>query len=239
MSTAVQRGEIYGDWEFTPGQRAELALLASAAGPGIGLGWSWRTPFSLTTVEGNWHRAYWELVEGLADDAVQDSLRLDHERRLGRRWSGQAHLGLNRFGIDGIATAATSLDLGFGLRYQVPWDAVDLSLGYSMEARYVGGVESRRDGVGVVFQPMPLTDTEIHSLDAAIGDAIGAEWRYSAFFSLSADRFGGLGPGIGGELVWDPARDVQLGLRAGHSRVSGRGDDAVFTRFGGHLLVRF
>ncbi|MEC9345262.1 MAG: hypothetical protein VYB54_03480 [Pseudomonadota bacterium] len=239
VSTTVQRGEIFGDWEFMPGHRAEAALLASAGGPGLGLGWNWRTPHSLTTLSGSWNRAYWELVEGLADDATQDAVRLDHEQRISRRWSGQVHVGLNRFGIAGIDTAATSLDLGGGVRYAIPWDYMDLSVGYSVDARYVGGVESRRDGGGVVFQPMPLTDTEIHSIDLVTNDAIGTDWRYSAFVSMSVDRFGGVGPGLGGELVWEPVRDVQMGLGAGHSRVSSRGDAAVFTRIGGHLLVRF
>jgi len=234
-----QRGEIWIAGNPWSGHRLERALLASAGGPGASVRYSYRTPDTTTSFEGIWNRAYWELVEGVADEGVQDRLAVRHERQLSRRWSGEAGIGLNRFGIADISTAATSVDLSAAIRYLVPWEAADLTLGYSLNAQYIGGIETRRDANGNAFNPMPLTDTEIHALDVAVSDVFLRDWRYSLFGSVGFDRFGGFGPSLGGELTWEPTDDVQLGLRAGHSRISGRGDDSVFTRFGGHLLVRF
>ncbi|MDF1732296.1 MAG: tetratricopeptide repeat protein [Minwuia sp.] len=240
VSEMHQRGEVYGAVELAPGHDLEGTLLAGAGSPGAALRYDYRTPQTRTTLRLTLHRSYWELVEGIVDDALQDAIGLRHEHQLSRRWFAEAEASLNRFGIDNIDTAATSFDIGGALRYRVPWDAADLTVGYTMSGRYVGGVETRRDANGNAFNPLPLTDTEFHSLDISLGNAIGSDFRYSTFLSLSADRIGdGIGPSIGGELFWEITEDSQLGLRAGHSRVSGRGDDAVFTRFGGHLLVRF
>jgi tetratricopeptide (TPR) repeat protein len=239
VSAHFQRGEVYAGGSPAPGHRVEGALLFGAGTPGGSLRYSHRTPASLTTVSGTWHRAYWELVEGIVDDAVQDRLAVRHERQLDRRWSAQGEIGLNRFGIAGIDTAATTWDAAFAIRYLVPWEAADLTVGYSFDGQYVVAQARRRDQNGNVFEPLPLNDTEFHSLDLSLGQALGGDWRYNAFLSLTVDRFGGFGPSLGGELVWDADEDVQLGLRAGHSRVSGRGDDAVLTTVGGHLLVRF
>ncbi len=235
-----QRGEVYGAVELAPGHDLEGTLLAGAGSPGAALRYDYRTPQTRTTVRLTLHRSYWELVEGIVDGALQDAIGLRHEHQLSRRWFAEAEASLNRFGIDTIDTAATSFDIGGALRYRVPWESADLTVGYTLSGRYVGGIETRRDANGNAFNPLPLTDTEFHSLDLSLGDAIGSDFRYNTFFSLSADRIGdGIGPSIGGELFWEITEDSQLGLRAGHSRVSGRGDDAVFTRFGGHLLVRF
>lgn len=239
VSDHFQRGEVYAGGSPAPGHRIEGALLAGAGTPGGALRYSYRTPDTLTTLSGTWHKAYWELVEGIVDDAVQDRLAVRHERQINRNWSAEGELGLNRFGIADIDTAATTFDAAFAIRYLVPWEAADLSVGYSFDGKYVGAQETRLDANGNPFEPLPLTDTEFHSLNVSLGQGLGADWRYSAFVSLTADRFGGVGPSLGGELVWDPNEDMQLGLRAGHSRVSGRGDDAVFTTVGGHLLVRF
>lgn len=234
-----QRGEIYGAVDFAPGHRGEAAVLAGAGTAGGSLRYAYRTPGTLTAISGTYHRAYWEFVEGIVDDAVRDRIALSHERQFSRQWSAAGEAGLNRFGIAGIDTAATSYDLALGVRYRVPLESLDLSIGYSFDAQYVAALETRLDQNGNRFNPVPLTDTEFHSLDLAVGDTIGADLRYSAFVSVTADRFGGIGPGFGGELVWEPAKDIELGLRAGHSRVSGRGDDAVFSRIGGHLVIRF
>ncbi|WP_281017152.1 MULTISPECIES: tetratricopeptide repeat protein [unclassified Minwuia] len=240
VSEMHQRGEVYGAVELAPGHDLEGTLLAGAGSPGAALRYDYRTPQTRTTLRLTLHRSYWELVEGIVDDALQDAIGLRHEHQLSRRWFAEAEASLNRFGIDTIDTAATSFDIGGALRYRVPWDAADLTVGYTISGRYVGAVETRRDANGNAFNPLPLTDTEFHSLDISLGDAIGSDFRYNTFLSLSADRIGdGIGPSIGGELFWEITEDSQLGLRAGHSRVSGRGDDAVFTRFGGHLLVRF
>lgn len=235
-----QRGEIHLGGSPASGHRVEGALLGSRGGPGAALRYAYRTPDTVTSVNAIFNQAYWELVEGIVDDGVQDRIGVRHERQFSPRWSGEAGLGLNRFGIDTIPTAATSLDLSAAVRYLIPWEAADLTVGYSMNGQYVGGIETRRDANGNAFNPMPLTDTEIHSLDVSLSDVFLKDWRYVVFGSLSSDRFaGGVGPSIGGELYWEPTDDIELGLRAGHSRISGRGDDAVFTRFGGHLLVRF
>lgn len=240
VSEMHQRGEIYGAVELAPGHDVEVALLAGAGTPGLAVQYDYRTPKTRTTLRGVAHKSYWELVEGIVDGAVQDSLSLRHEHQLTRRWFAQGEASINRFGIDNIDTAATSFDLGGSVRYLVPWEVLDLNVGYTFSGRYVGAQETRRDANGTAFNPLPLTDTEFHSLDVSIGDAIGSDVRYNAFASLSVDRIGGgFGPSVGGELIWEMDEDWQLGLRAGHSRVSGRGDDAVFTRFGGHLLVRF
>lgn len=240
VSEMHQRGEVYGAVELAPGHDLEGTLLAGAGSPGAALRYDYRTPQTRTTLRLTLHRSYWELVEGIVDGALQDAIGLRHEHQLSRRWFAEAEASLNRFGIDNIETAATSFDLGGALRYRVPWEAADLTVGYTLSGRYVGGIETRRDANGNAFNPLPLTDTEFHSLDLSLGDAIGSDFRYNTFLSLSVDRIGdGIGPSIGGELFWEITEDSQLGLRAGHSRVSGRGDDAVFTRFGGHLLVRF
>lgn len=238
-SASFQRGEVYVGGNPAPGHRLEAALLAGAGTPGGALRYSYRTPDTLTTVSGVWHQAYWELVEGIVDDAVQDRIAVRHQRQLSRRWSAEGEVGLNRFGIAGIDTAATSAEAALAIRYLVPWEAADLTVGYSYDGKYVGARATRIDQNGNPFNPLPLTDTEFHSLDASIGQSLGGDWRYNAFMSLTVDRFGGFGPSLGGELVWDAGQATQFGLRAGHSRVSGRGDDAVFTTVGGHLLVRF
>lgn len=240
VSEMHQRGEVYGAVELAPGHDLEGALLAGAGSPGAALRYDYRTPSTRTTLRATWHRSYWDLVEGIVDGALQDGLSLRHEHQLSRRWFAEAEGSVNRFGIDNIDTAATSFDLGGAVRYLVPWEVADLTVGYTLSGRYVGAIETRRDANGNAFNPLPLTDTEFHSLDISLGDAIGSDFRFNTFLSLSMDRIGdGFGPSIGGELFWEITPDSQLGLRAGHSRVSGRGDDAVFTRFGGHLLVRF
>lgn len=235
-----QRAEAYVGGSPASGHRIEGALLGFRGGPGAAVRYSFQTPDTVTSVNAIWNRAYWDLVEGIVDDGVQDRVDVRHERQFDRRWSGEVGLALNRFGIDNIATAATSIDLSAAIRYLVPWEVADVTVGYSLNARYLGTLETRRDANGNAFNPLPLTDTEIHSLDISLADVFLNDWRYVVFGSLSTDRFaGGIGPSVGGELVWSPDEDVELGLRAGHSRISGRGDGSVFTRFGGHLLVRF
>lgn len=239
VNLSRQQGEVHVGGSPDSGQRLEGAVLGSAGGPGAELRYTFRTPDALYGFTATWNRAYWDLVEALVDEGVQDRIALRHERQFSRRWSGELGAALNHFGVDGISTAATSIQVNGAVRYLVPWRAADLSIGYAFDAQYVGTIETRRDANGNAFNPLPLTDTEFHSLTAFLSDTFLDDWRYNLFGSLSLDRFGGFGPSLGAELFWEAGDEIQFGLRAGHSRASGRGDDAVFTRLGGHLLVRF
>ncbi len=239
VSIQRQRGEIYVGGSPASGHRIEGAALGSASGPGASARYNYQTPDTSTTLTATWNRAYWELVEGIADDASQDRLSLRHEHQISRNWSGDAGLGFNRYGIDGIDTAATSVDISGSIRYRVPWEAIGMSVGYSLNAQYVGTLATRRDVNGNAFNPLPLSDTEIHSLDVSLDGGFWDDWRYNVFGSLSYDRFGGFGPSVGCEVVHEVREDMAYGLRCGHSRVSGRGDNAAFSRLGGFFLVRF
>lgn len=235
-----QRGEFYAQYETAPGQRVTGAVLIGPASPGLSLGYTWQSAVSQLTVQGDWHRAHWDFVEGIVDNAVRDGIGMRYSRQLDQRWSAELALGYNRFSIDTIDNAATTISTEASVNYLLPIDGIKATIGYSVSGQYLLTVEKRLNQGGDLFRPLPATSSEIHSLNFSVAHRFSDTVFARAFASLSRDRYEiGLGPTFGGELNWEISQSMEMGLRGSHSRISGRGDQAVFTRLGGFLLYRF
>ncbi len=262
VSRWVQAAEARFGHSFADGD--DLAVgLAWGERPGAVGSFATRILGGLSRVTLEWRRPERAFVEAIDQRADRNRVELRHERRLGRVFAA-AGLRASQYQSKQAGNAAGTTGFDLSLRYDLKPRGADwygLSVGYTVDAEYVGGVKERLDGFDNPFAPLPLTTREVHSLDLTLSGSLGevlpgsiamdtvgagreveAERWGNLRFDLTAgygiDRFGGSGPSIGGQLSVERGRHIDLGLRASYSGFTTRGEGSAATRFGGFLTIR-
>lgn len=149
--------------------------------------------------------AYWAYSQGALNDAARDSILFTLSRNSKKVYVGLT-LGASSYFVDDRDWAGDSLrgtfysSVAWGKEY-APWRA-----SYAIDAESFDTVRVRRTAANERFQPIPLTDREVHSLGIyktfAKADAMGGSNRRSASVELGTgyriDRKGEEGPFVSG-----------------------------------------
>ncbi len=256
-----QRGQVEIRHETEEGAAYVGRLFFGARGPGFGAGWEWPDDGGRTLAAAEWNRPNWLYVEGVAFDGARDRLSVARTQTLDAAWSGRIEIGLNRYRIAGTPVARTvAID---GQIRAVPFPSLPfLSAAYALNAEYAQSVRTRAGPDGAPFQPLAVSDREVHAgtvnLDAVLagepaeGGAAGGAWTAPAWTAptwiaptwtahvyggYGIDRFGRAGPLAGFvSTVRSGAWDFQL--RGSYvDRIGRTGETSAV--LGGHAIVRF
>lgn len=239
-----QRAEIYGQHNFDAEALSLRGALLSGAGTvGAATRAEMRRDQSRTALGLEYHRAYWDYVEGFTNDGRRDRIALQHARVFGaeERVLGDLNLAMNRYGVRGDDDVATSFQPTVDLAYIVWKGLPTVTLNYNLDSEYRFGRETRIGPEGVPYTPLPIVSREVHS---ALVGLSGQPWeylRFSTFAGYGYDRIntGDKGPRYGAELVLSPRSYLEFGLNFLYAQASSRGSGDILSRYGAYLLARF
>lgn len=182
---------------------------------------------------------YWDVVDGLVNEARTDRLQVGYEKILGTNWRIAGRLAGGRYGIEGHSDVAHFIGPGFELAYTAFSGPPSVTFAYGLDAEYLGSRKVAVDAFGAEYPLLSVVSREVHSGTVGVSGTMGSLTRYNVYGGYAYDRLNSDGPFFGAELVYEPYTSFELGLVASHSLTASRGTDSTVTRLGGYFLWRF
>lgn len=232
----------YGTFRLSqrPDAGVGLGLSLFTANDGLGAGvdisddlgpTEWRTELVVNQPEKNY-------VEGLIEGADRDRIGVTVRHSEQDLLTVGGGVALNRYSNDG-QHAGSAVEITGELRRVVyaPWPF--LSAGYRLEAEYFGDTESSTAADGTVFERLPLSSREAHTLDAGLEGYLTDYLRARAVGGYTYDRLNGHGPSAEMELIYEPLPDLEIAGGVGTSLAVTRGSESQLLFGGLSLRTRF
>ncbi|MBP2300613.1 hypothetical protein [Azospirillum picis] len=220
-------------------QRSSLTFYAAPRTLGAGYTHAWRSEEAETRAGFALKEPNFAFLEGIIGAGRRDRLFVQHEERLSSRWALALGAGWNRYGLAGSADLARSATVEGSLRYTLNTEGPLTSVAYVLDAEYVGRRKERLDALGQIYVPLPAATREVHAVQLNIEDHITDYVRYAAQVGYAYDRRGQSGPQGAVSLAWEPAENLEVGLRASHARSTARGSASAVDSVGGFLVWRY
>ena len=239
-----QRAELYvGQNIDDEGLFVRGGILAGAGTAGPSARIEKRQDSERLTFIGEYHRAYWEYVEGMANDGRRDRLEAQYSRPLDQeeRLVGSFFLAANRYGVRGISDVTNSVAPIADLTYALIQARPLVNLTYNIDAEYLFGTKNFFNSQGQEYSPLPITSREIHSAIATISGYVTDYMRYTVSGGYQFDRLDlqSKGPRFTGELSYERTPDFEFGANYIYSAATSRGSGDIVNRYGLYLLTRF
>ncbi len=182
---------------------------------------------------------YWDVVDGLVNEARTDRAQVAYERLLGISWRVAGRLAAGRYGIKGDTDVAHFIGPAFEVAYTAIPGPPSLTVAYGFDAEYLGSRQTAIDALRLEYPLLSVVSREVHSGTLGFSGSFSPALRYNLFGGYAYDRLNSAGPFFGVDVAYEPYTSFELGLAASHSLTASRGTDATLTRFGGYLLWRF
>ncbi len=182
---------------------------------------------------------YWDVVDGLVNEARTDRVQIGYEKILGTSWRIAGRLAGGRYGVEGHSDVAHFIGPGFELAYTAYAGPPSVTFAYGLDAEYLGGRKVATDAFGAEYPLLSVVSREVHSGTVGVSGTLSSLTRYNLYGGYAYDRLNSDGPFLGAELVYEPYTSFELGLVASHSLTASRGTDSTVTRLGGYFLWRF
>jgi len=182
---------------------------------------------------------YWDVVDGLVNEARTDRVQVAYERILGTSWRVAGRLAAGRYGVDGHSDVAHFIGPAFEAAYTVVHGPPSITLAYGFDAEYLDSRKVATDSAGAEYPLLSVVSREVHSIIAGLSGSFRPDLRYNLFGGYAYDRLNADGPFLGVDVAYEPYTNFEIGLAASHSLTASRGTDATVTRIGGYLLWRF
>jgi hypothetical protein len=236
-----QRGELYLTLEHKNPQATRLALLAGPSSLGVQVDHMIRHGSDKQSrITFAYSRPYWEMVEGIVDGGTIDEIELHHERPLGPRFFGVVKANVANYSLKNENHLAQTAGGGLEIYYRFRDFGPVRTIGYAVDADYLLNRKNRLlPDLSDTFAVMQVPTQEFHSLNLAIEDKIGENFKYAIYSGYSYDRFGGDGPFVNANLASKPLKSLEVGARITHAQTSGRGSEGSFLLGGAYALWRF
>ncbi len=232
-----QRAEIFARYVEEDGTTYKASVFANNDTVGLGGYFSFINWLGQTGVDLEYHRPYWEFVEGVLDDATRDRAALHHMARIDQDITVNGGVSLNRYNVDGDTDVASSVGIEGGVTYQVS-NKPYVALIYGLDAEYELDHQDRIDGTGASFRPFPFRSREVHSVAVAGTYNFTKQTYIDYLLGYGYDRLGGNGPLGELRFTHEITDDLEFQARAFHGIGNGETDDDI-TRIGAHLLYRY
>lgn len=214
------------------------SLFAANNSAGIGLDMTafrgpseWRLEGAVGQPEKNY-------VEGLIDGATRDRIGIALQHRPNDVVELRAGTAVNRYAID-HEYAGSGLELTGEARHTVyaPWPF--LTVGYRLDAEYFTTAETATAADGTVFDRLPLSSREAHTVDAGLEGMVTDYLRARAVGGYTVDRLNGHGPSAELELTYEPLPDLEIVAGMGTSLAVARGTQSQLIFGGLSIRTRF
>lgn len=232
-----QRGEVFVRQMNEDGTALQGSLFANNDTLGFGGYVDFINWLGISGLALEFHRPYWEFVEGVLDDATRDRAGIHHAARIDRHLTVEADASLNRYNVKREEGVANTVGISATAGYQFREDP-DLSVVYGLDAEYDLDHDTNTDASGERYRTFPFRSREVHSL-ALVGSYRFTPKTYADFLAgYGVDRLGGNGPIGELRLTHEITDDLDVQARAFYGLGAGETEDDV-ARVGAYLLYRY
>lgn len=235
-----ERGEVFAQYDDDSGDLYRGSLYFGSSTVGAGLESQVPDDDGFFLLRAEYGRPYWDFLQGLVSDGTRDRLAVARSHSFSQRLSGRLELGVNRYGLEDDRDVGRAATASGELRWTIDPGETTWSLGYLLDGEYPFRKETRLRPDGTSYQPLPLSDREVHAFTVNFSSELTGDRRFDRFLQLDAfggygyDRYGTGGPLIGGSLTY-AGGPVQFQLRSGYVNNIGRGGDSAAS-VGGYLM---
>ncbi|MBV8939455.1 MAG: tetratricopeptide repeat protein [Alphaproteobacteria bacterium] len=237
FSGNAPRGEIFARYH-TDESWAKASLFANGHTPGLGLYYEFLNPLGKSGAEVEYHRSYWEYVEGVLDGATRDRISVWHEIQPSTQWDIKLEPGVNRYNTARFDDVGSSLSLTGKVVYRPVEDIPYLYIAYGLDAEYFRDKRYRQDAFGIAYQPLPVRTREIHFLSLNSGYEFSRDTYAQGMLGYAYDRHGGSGPVVEARLTHEFTDQLDVQLRAYYGVDTSNTNDNM-ARLGGYVRWRF
>ena len=236
-----QRGEIFIRKTKDDGSELKGSIYANNDTAGAGVSYGFINWLGKTTMTAEYHRPYWEFVEGVLDDATRDRLAAHHAYRLNGRTVIIGGVGVNRYNVENIDNVVSTVSVEANVAYELSGEFAErenLSVIYGLDAEYELSHKERLDGGANLFRPLPLRSRETHSLALAGRHDFTRRTNLEWLGGYAFDRLGGHGPIGEARLTHEITDNLEFQARASIGVGNGETDDDL-KRVGAYLMYRY
>lgn len=233
------QAEIYTAYTYESGARSRASLYANNDTLGAGIEYAFIHRLGLTTLEADYHKPYWEYVEGTLDNATRDRLGINHQARLTQDLTLESVVGYHRYNVEEGNDLASAIAVNLALLQRLA-ETTDYYLGisYGFDGEYLVDDVKRLDSDGELYRPFPLVSREVHSLNLLGRYHFTERLIAEGLLGYGYDRLGGHGPSVEGRLSYLMTEALEAQIRASHNHGFGNVDDNI-DRIGGYLQWKF
>ncbi|MGH7583692.1 MAG: hypothetical protein ACREL5_10755, partial [Gemmatimonadales bacterium] len=239
-----QRSELGLQYDWEDGDHAEGLVFGNRHFAGAGGSYTFvGLDGSTTTLAGYYRQPIWDFIEEIVNDGYRSRVRIEHKCALFSWLDGRLAANGNWYGEEGISNAATTVSVDGNLNLKLP-NLAAWSLVYTLEAEYVTDQKTLTGPSDNAFQPLELTNREVHALTIDYSDSWamsalgGRTLAVEAYAGGGMDRYGKAGPLVGATATLRDGGPVDIQIRGDYVRNIGR-DRETSTTIGGYLNWHF
>jgi len=241
-----QRAAATLDKMYDNGNEANATVYGNNNTAGAGAKYSLWDRYGATSLEGDFHRPYWDYVETVIDHGTQDRVRLERKQIISNNWNFTVGGGFNNYNLEhdtNVASAgAWDLNIGYTYPYAVsnkPGDEITLGANYTVDAEYFTHIDHGTNTAGLIYKPLPTSSYEIHALNVSAGKALSSKWYLEGYGGYAVDRLGDNGPLFGAVLEYAPLDHLGIELRGTRSVLGGLGNSERVDQLGMNVKYRW
>ncbi|TAE34176.1 MAG: hypothetical protein EAY65_03545 [Alphaproteobacteria bacterium] len=172
------------------GAESQLSFFANNDTPGVGVSHGFANEYGYSRASLEYHRPFWEFVEGIIDDATRDRAAVMHRYSPDDKYTYVGELGINSYNTEYQKNSSNTVSFnGSVIRriYDVPYVAV----GYNLDAEYETSEKNGRDAQGVPYQLFPMDSREVHSVNILANHNITPDTTAEGLLGFGIDRMSG------------------------------------------------
>lgn len=233
-----QKAEVYALYHTENGQQVKASLFGNNDTVGGGLSYAFFNPLGETTITGEYHKPYWDFVEGVLDDATRDRVAIIHSIRPNSKLVISAGPSYNRYNVEGTSNVYSTYGAEFDISYLLLESQPSLTLGYAFDAEYTKDGKKGTDSIGGYTYLFPLRTREIHFISANLSYDFDMDTYGSLLLGYGYDRFGGKGPSVEGRLTHELTENLDAQIRASYG-IDGSETGNNISRIGAYIRWRF
>jgi cellulose synthase operon protein C len=233
----LRRGEASVQYELEDGMRLEGTVDGGETGPGAGASVVHPDGKGASTLRIELGRPYWEFAESLAGGGTRDRVEIRKETVLGPRLSARLGAALNRYSLQHLSGAGTSVAGQGAVTFRLATQP-NVNLEYNFDGEYRLSAATRVGPDGAEFHPLPLVSREVHSVSIAAGGRLTRTLEGNAASGFAIDRFGGRAPFVSMSLKYAGRGRFGAGIDLDR-RLYFLDTARTVTTIGGRLTFRF
>lgn len=233
-----QRAELSAAYHRDNGDRAKISLFANNDTPGVGVYYEFLNKLGASGVGVEYHKPYWDYIEGVLDDATRDRISFWHSYKPDTRWAIRFEPGLNRYNVNRFDNVASSWSVDAQVVYRPIENIPYLYLGYGLSAEYFLDKDYKFDSGNNAYLALPTQSREVHFLSVNSGYEFDAHTYADGMLGWGYDRLGGTGPMAEAKITHEFTDYLDAQLRASYGLDTRESENDIL-RVGGYLRVRF